>query len=75
MSVGSIAYSNKWMSAPALHRTAFVLVVSLAYLLLFNRPISLEMDGGVLAGLVLGLFAGGLAADRRQMVRAQKLRL
>ncbi len=52
----------------------FVLLVSLGYLLLFSRPISLEMDGGVLAGLVLGLLAGGLAAYRRQVVRAQKLR-
>ena len=51
-----------------------VLVVALGYLLLFNRPISLEMDGGVLAGLVLGLFAGGLVAYRRQMQRIQKLR-
>lgn len=51
-----------------------VLLASLGYLLLFNRPISLEMDGGALAGLVLGLFAGGLAAYRRQVVRVQKLR-
>lgn len=51
-----------------------VLLVALGYLLLFDRPISLEMDGGVLAGIVLGLFGGGLMAYRRQVQRVQKLR-
>lgn len=51
-----------------------VLLVALGYLLLFSRSMSLEMDGGVLVGLVVGLFAGGLAAYRRQMQRIQKLR-
>ncbi|MCL4834477.1 MAG: hypothetical protein KJZ86_18675 [Caldilineaceae bacterium] len=51
-----------------------VLLVALGYWLIFSRPISLEMDGGVLVGLVVGLFAGGLAAYRRQMQRIQKLR-
>lgn len=62
----------------ALLRASFlagaVLIISLGYLLLFDRPVSLEMDGGVLAGLVLGLFAGGLMAYRRQVQRIQKLR-
>lgn len=70
--------SNSPSIGGALLRSALVaggvLIVALGYLLLFSRSISLEMDGGVLAGLVVGLFAGGLAAYRRQMQRIQKLR-
>ncbi len=53
---------------------ALVVLIAGAYMTAFARPFDLQMDGGVLAGLVVGLYGGAVTAYRRRLSRLQRLR-
>jgi hypothetical protein len=51
-----------------------ILSVAVAYLALFDRAIDPILDGGLLLGIVLGLYTGGALAYRRRLSQIQQRR-
>jgi hypothetical protein len=77
-----VRYERSLMDEPSLGRALLrssllvlaVLLISAAYLFAFERPFDLIVDGGTLAGLLLGAYVAGVMAYRRQRSRHQRLR-
>jgi hypothetical protein len=51
-----------------------VVLISALYLIAFERPFDLIVDGGTLAGVLLGAYVGGAMVYRRQLSRHRRLR-
>ncbi|MBX2996947.1 MAG: hypothetical protein KF893_00445 [Caldilineaceae bacterium] len=75
-------YEGNVLKEPSLGRTLLrssllvlaVLIVAIGYLIAFNRPFDLIVDGGTLLGIFLGAYVGGAMSYRRRLTRIQRLR-
>lgn len=75
-------YEGNMINEPSLGRTLLrssllvlaVLIVAIGYLIAFNRPFDLIVDGGTLLGIFLGAYVGGAMSYRRRLTQIQRLR-